>query len=112
MKEPTAGLSPSYPPPVTFKGPRCTWSEEIATRLRDLRYLSIQDTPISEIPDQIGQLQHLMTLDLRGTRVQELPASVLQQRLTHLLCDLFVAFLVTRRGGEHLAFPLQIEQAQ
>ncbi|CAN6170974.1 unnamed protein product [Urochloa humidicola] len=62
--------------------------EEIAG-LRDLRYLSIRDTPISEIPDRIGQLQHLRTLDLRGTQVQELPTSVLQlQRLGHLLCDI------------------------
>ncbi|GJN04900.1 hypothetical protein PR202_ga22481 [Eleusine coracana subsp. coracana] len=41
--------------------------EEIASRLMHLRYLSVKDTPISELPDQIGQLQHLETLDLRDT---------------------------------------------
>lgn len=62
--------------------------EEIA-RLRNLRYLSIRDTPVSEIPDRIGQLQHLTVLDFRGTLVRELPASVFQmQRLARLLCDI------------------------
>ncbi|KAK3137710.1 hypothetical protein QOZ80_5BG0456160 [Eleusine coracana subsp. coracana] len=62
--------------------------EKIARRLLNLRYLSIRDTPVSRIPDQIGQLQFLTTLDLRGTKVQELPMSVVHlQRLAHLLCD-------------------------
>ncbi|OEL33298.1 hypothetical protein BAE44_0005689 [Dichanthelium oligosanthes] len=72
--------------------------EEIA-RLRNLRYLSIRDTPISEIPDRIGQLQYLTTLNLRGTGVQELHGSVLQlQRLAHLLC------------GDKMRFPEWIQK--
>lgn len=43
--------------------------KEIA-ELRELRYLSFRDTPISEIPDEICQLQNLTTLDLRGTEVR------------------------------------------
>ncbi|TVU24170.1 hypothetical protein EJB05_26572, partial [Eragrostis curvula] len=56
--------------------------------LKHLWYLSIKDTSISELPDQIGQLQQLTTLDLRGTEVQAIPTSIVQLRsLTHLLCD-------------------------
>ncbi|CAL4991425.1 unnamed protein product [Urochloa decumbens] len=53
-----------------------------------LRYLSIRDTPITELPDQIGRLQWLTTLDVQGTEVRELPMSFVNlQRLAHLLCD-------------------------
>lgn len=38
-----------------------------------LRYLGLKGTPISELPPQIGILQHLETLDVRNTMVSELP---------------------------------------
>jgi Leucine-rich repeat (LRR) protein len=45
-------------------------------RLRQLRYLSVVDTPISELPKDIGNLRCLQTMDLRNTKIRELPRSV------------------------------------
>uniref|UniRef100_A0A0E0MH79 Uncharacterized protein n=1 Tax=Oryza punctata TaxID=4537 RepID=A0A0E0MH79_ORYPU len=56
--------------------------------LWQLRYLNIRHTPISELPDEILALKFLETLDLRGTGVLELQASVVQlHKLAFLLCD-------------------------
>uniref|UniRef100_A0ACD5XVW7 Uncharacterized protein n=1 Tax=Avena sativa TaxID=4498 RepID=A0ACD5XVW7_AVESA len=57
-------------------------------RLPQLRYLSFENTPISEIPGEIGYLKFLQTLDLRGTRIKELPQSIgLLRKLKCLRAD-------------------------
>ncbi|XP_052136681.1 disease resistance protein RGA5-like [Oryza glaberrima] len=56
--------------------------------LWQLRYLNIRHTRISELPDEILALKFLETLDLRGTGVLELQANVVQlHKLAFLLCD-------------------------
>ncbi|CAL5012272.1 unnamed protein product [Urochloa decumbens] len=45
-----------------------------------LRYLSLSNSNISKVPQQIERLKHLQTLDLRCTRIEELPATVAQLR--------------------------------
>uniref|UniRef100_A0A0D9X7R7 NB-ARC domain-containing protein n=1 Tax=Leersia perrieri TaxID=77586 RepID=A0A0D9X7R7_9ORYZ len=63
--------------------------ENIAS-LFQLRYLSLRNSHISRIPEQIGKLQLLHTLDLRGTRIKELPETVTQLRqLVRLLLGRF-----------------------
>uniref|UniRef100_A0ACD5TDU0 Uncharacterized protein n=1 Tax=Avena sativa TaxID=4498 RepID=A0ACD5TDU0_AVESA len=55
-------------------------------RLFQLRYLNLSWTRISKLPEQIGKLQYLEMLDLRGTCVCELPASIINLgKLVHLL---------------------------
>ncbi|CAN6234279.1 unnamed protein product [Urochloa humidicola] len=44
--------------------------------LLQLRYLRIEGTSVSELPDGIGQLQHLETLDIRCTEVEKLPSTI------------------------------------
>uniref|UniRef100_A0A0D9YQB1 Uncharacterized protein n=1 Tax=Oryza glumipatula TaxID=40148 RepID=A0A0D9YQB1_9ORYZ len=51
----------------------------------ELRYLRIVGG-IRELPEHIGKLQHLQTLHLEETRIEKLPASIVQlQKLVHLL---------------------------
>ncbi|KAF8665969.1 hypothetical protein HU200_054056 [Digitaria exilis] len=51
-----------------------------------LKFLSLRDTDVTELPKQIGKLQCLETLDIRQTTVQKLPTrSVMLQMLKHLL---------------------------
>jgi len=53
-----------------------------------LRYLNFRNTWIDELPEEIGELQYLQTLDIRGTFIKELPSSVGRlSRLVTLLCD-------------------------
>ncbi|TVU24889.1 hypothetical protein EJB05_27353, partial [Eragrostis curvula] len=49
-----------------------------------LRYLGLRALNISELPEEIGALKFLQTLDLDGTRVRKLPSSLGQ--LTRLTC--------------------------
>ncbi|KAF7081675.1 hypothetical protein CFC21_085593 [Triticum aestivum] len=66
---------------------------ENIVRLFQLRYLSLKGAEISKLPEQIGRLGCLEILDLRRTRVRELPASVVNlRRLSHLLVDEDVKF--------------------
>uniref|UniRef100_A0ACD6A0K2 Uncharacterized protein n=1 Tax=Avena sativa TaxID=4498 RepID=A0ACD6A0K2_AVESA len=44
--------------------------------LLQLRYLGLGDTPIRELPEEIGDLRFLQALDVHGTCIQELPSSV------------------------------------
>ncbi|XP_037450156.1 disease resistance protein PIK6-NP-like [Triticum dicoccoides] len=58
-----------------------------------LRYLNLSWTGISELPDQIRQAWCLELLDLRGTRIFELPATIINLRkLVHLFIDTGVKF--------------------
>uniref|UniRef100_A0ACD5YD54 Uncharacterized protein n=1 Tax=Avena sativa TaxID=4498 RepID=A0ACD5YD54_AVESA len=57
-------------------------------RLLQLRYLSLEDTPISELPEDIGDLRFLQSLFLNGTEIKELPQSIgLLRKLKHLRVD-------------------------
>ncbi|CAM0953788.1 unnamed protein product [Alopecurus aequalis] len=53
---------------------------------RQLRYLRIDSQKITELPEEIGKLQHLETLDLRNCdEVLRLPSTVVRlQKLVHL----------------------------
>lgn len=53
-----------------------------------LKYLGIAGTYIDTLPEEIGELEQLETLDLRHTKLSTLPASIVKQkRLAHLLID-------------------------
>ncbi|KAG2577081.1 hypothetical protein PVAP13_6NG080560 [Panicum virgatum] len=53
-----------------------------------LKYLRLSSYPITKLPEKIGELQYLQTLDVRGTRVKELPSTITKlQRLAHLYVD-------------------------
>ncbi|XP_062191683.1 disease resistance protein RGA5-like isoform X2 [Phragmites australis] len=50
-----------------------------------LKYLRLGSKLITKLPEKIGELQYLQTLDVRGTRIEELPPTITKlQRLTHL----------------------------
>ncbi|VAH55014.1 unnamed protein product [Triticum turgidum subsp. durum] len=53
-------------------------------KLHQLRYLGLYNTNIGKLPEDIGDLISLQTLDLRGTSVRELPLGV--ARLRQLRC--------------------------
>lgn len=55
-------------------------------KLFRLRYLGLVGTPISELPDGIGELEFLQTLDLRETGIQELPRTICRLRKLMCLC--------------------------
>ncbi|KAM0925519.1 hypothetical protein ACQ4PT_004165 [Festuca glaucescens] len=55
-------------------------------KLHQLKYLSLRQTDIGEIPSEIGRLEYLEVLDIRETEVAVLPPSVVRlQRMAHLL---------------------------
>ncbi|KAM0833290.1 hypothetical protein ACQ4PT_064358 [Festuca glaucescens] len=57
-------------------------------RLLQLRYLSLEDTRISELPEDIGDLRFLQSLDLKDTKIKELPQSIgLLRKLKRLRAD-------------------------
>ncbi|CAM0877828.1 unnamed protein product [Alopecurus aequalis] len=55
-------------------------------RLLQLRYLSLENTPITQLPDEIGDLKFLQTLDVNGTEIKELPQSIGLLRNIKSLC--------------------------
>lgn len=54
-------------------------------KLFQLRYLGLGGKDINKLPEQIADLQHLETLDVRRTNITELPAAVLQLEKLHTL---------------------------
>jgi disease resistance protein RPM1 len=52
--------------------------------LFQLKYLSLRETQVCELPEQIGKLKCLETLDLKGSKVKKLPAGTAQ--LQGLVC--------------------------
>ncbi|XP_044947298.1 disease resistance protein Pik-2-like [Hordeum vulgare subsp. vulgare] len=55
-------------------------------RMYLLRFLSLKGTDIKDIPERIGDLEHLHTLDVRQTRLKGLPETVTKlEKLEHLL---------------------------
>jgi hypothetical protein len=52
--------------------------------LLQLRYLKLPGKKLSELPEGIGDLMFLQTLDLKKTRVRKLPSTI--SKLTQLLC--------------------------
>jgi disease resistance protein RPM1 len=62
-------------------------------RLLHLRYLNLSGSGITELPQHIGCLQCLETVDLRGTTIRVLPASIVNLgKLVHLLTNENVMF--------------------
>ncbi|KQJ86319.1 putative disease resistance RPP13-like protein 3 isoform X2 [Brachypodium distachyon] len=58
------------------------------SRLSQLKYLRLDVRRITALPEQLGALQNLQTLDLRWTWVKKLPASIVQlQQLACLLVN-------------------------
>jgi len=50
-----------------------------------LKYLRLSSESITKLPEKIGELQYLQTLDVRDTSIQELPSTITKlQRLSHL----------------------------
>ncbi|KAF8724180.1 hypothetical protein HU200_021199 [Digitaria exilis] len=59
-----------------------------------LRYLSLRGTNVSELPEQVGKLKELLTLDVRETFITKLPKTITQLgSLKHLL------------GGRYIHYP-------
>ncbi|KAG6528168.1 disease resistance protein Pik-2-like [Zingiber officinale] len=58
-----------------------------------LKYLSMRNTGLSELPDSIGDLQNLEFLEIRGTYIQKLPNAIVKlQKLVYLLGGPFIGF--------------------
>ncbi|PVH63558.1 hypothetical protein PAHAL_2G055300 [Panicum hallii] len=56
--------------------------------LFQLKYLSLRETGVSELPEQIWKLKSLETLDLKKSKVKRLPAGIsLLTRLVYLVVD-------------------------
>ncbi|PVH36339.1 hypothetical protein PAHAL_6G053600 [Panicum hallii] len=62
-------------------------------KLLHLKYLRLCSYLISNLPEEIGELHYLETLDVRGTRIKQLPSTVMKlQRLAHLYVDPRIRF--------------------
>ncbi|KAF8673403.1 hypothetical protein HU200_048967 [Digitaria exilis] len=53
-------------------------------KLIHLRYLGLRDTDIEQLPEELGSLRFLQSLDIRGTLIYKFPLTVFQ--LKHLRC--------------------------
>ncbi|KAM3412531.1 hypothetical protein ACQJBY_003942 [Aegilops geniculata] len=62
-----------------------------------LRYLSLRNTAISQLPNAIGKLKELVTLDVRETSIGEFPKGITRlQNLNHLLVGRYQYYTRTR----------------
>lgn len=53
-----------------------------------LRFLSLRSTNVSKMPDKVGNLEHLETLDIKNTNIQNLPRTLTRLcKLECLRCD-------------------------
>jgi hypothetical protein len=58
-----------------------------------LKYLRISSGSISKLPEKIGELKYLQTLDVQGTSIEELPSTITKlQRLAHLYVNWDIRF--------------------
>ncbi|WVZ87973.1 hypothetical protein U9M48_034544 [Paspalum notatum var. saurae] len=57
---------------------------ECLGKLLHLRYLGLRDTCIDQLPEEIGNLQLLQTLDVSGNEIYSLPSTIVL--LMHLMC--------------------------
>jgi Leucine-rich repeat (LRR) protein len=70
--------------------------------LIQLKYLKINSTSITKLPNRIGHLQNLQTLDLSGSSIEKFPPTIGRlQNLVHLLV-----------GGYYVYFPDEIGDLQ
>ncbi|VAH22486.1 unnamed protein product [Triticum turgidum subsp. durum] len=66
-------------------------------KLSLLRYLSLRNTAISQLPNAVGKLKELVTLDVRETSVVEFPKGITWlQNLNHLLVGGYSYYTRTR----------------
>jgi Leucine-rich repeat (LRR) protein len=57
-------------------------------KLFNLKYLRLGSHSITYLPDKIGEMQYLETLDVQDTQIKELPSSITKlKRLAHLYVD-------------------------
>jgi hypothetical protein len=74
--------------------------------LYQLRYLRLFCMDISQLPEEIGNLQFLQTLHVRGNSISWLPSGVVQ--LTNLMfLDILLHYLLCKKA---LLFPFQVSQ--
>ncbi|KAI9115253.1 hypothetical protein K1719_013572 [Acacia pycnantha] len=59
--------------------------QNLPSKFSCMRFLSLRDHLIFDLPESIGSLKHLHYLDLSGTRIRELPDSVCQLHLLQTL---------------------------
>jgi hypothetical protein len=58
-----------------------------------LKYLRLSSGSVSKLPEKIGELQYLQTLNVRGTGIEELPSTITKlQRLAYLYVDWRIRF--------------------
>ncbi|KAF6991699.1 hypothetical protein CFC21_008756 [Triticum aestivum] len=66
-------------------------------KLSLLRYLSLRNTTISQLPNAIGKLKELVTLDVRETSVAKFPKGITRlQNLNHLLVGRYAYYTRTK----------------
>nr|XP_025877497.1 uncharacterized protein LOC112937010 [Oryza sativa Japonica Group] len=87
--------------------------KNICNRVFQLKYLSLRNTDIAELPKEINKLQDLETFDMRGTNIESFPAkSIVLPKLARLLSGVAHTDAptpskddnLTSRGSSHESF--------